>query len=662
METNHSTPKSTSDSPRVGVYICYCGGNISDHVDVEKVRELVQRLPEVSVARTNMFMCSDPGQELILEDLKNGTCDRVVVASCSPSLHEGTFRNTILRAGKNPYIYDHANIREQVSWVHHGEAATRKAFHLVAMASAKSRQLEELHPIRVPAKRHATVIGGGVAGLRAAIDLAKNGIEVALLEKTPFLGGHVATLDRLAPTGEPVRTLLEELAAQVFAHPNIRLHGCVEIQSVSGFVGNFTLNVRIDRSGWKKALEALPNRSTLAAGDFVSGRGVLIDIHPADIDDVTLETGALVLATGFRSYRPQPGEYGFGEHPEVVTLSELLSAMQDHQRSDGYFRFHGRRIRSMAMIHCVGSRQIPGIHPETAGGRLNEYCSRTCCTAVLGAANRIRRSHPRTAVYDFYRDIRTYGRDQESLYEETAENGVVFFRFEPEDGPRIEATETAGSCEPMPGRHPASNREAVRMEPYPLTVTVRDTLTFGEEIRTPVDLVVLATGMEPNDERDLVEQLKIPVGNDGFLLEVHPKLRPVELPTRGLLLAGTCQAPMDVGEACNAASAAAVKAAVLLGKGYVELDPFVAQIDGARCDGCGACVEACILEEGALVMQEVSIEGKTERRPVVTPALCLGCGACVAVCPNDAIDVAGWTLRQYEAMVDRIVMEEPVAA
>ncbi len=661
METNDSIPNPTSGSPKVGVYICYCGGNISDHVDVEKVRELAERLPEVSVARTNMFMCSDPGQEMILEDLRNGTCDRVVVASCSPSLHESTFRNTIARAGKNSYIYDHANIREQVSWVHHGEAATQKAFHLVAMASAKSRQLEELHPIRVPAKRHATVVGGGVAGLRAAIDLATNGIEVALLEKTPFLGGHVATLDQLASSNESARTLLEELTAQVLAHPGIRVYGCAQIQSVGGFVGNFTLQVRIDRNGWKQVLEAFPNRSSLAAGRFVSGRGTLIDIHPPDIDGVTLETGAFILATGFRSYRPQPGEYGFGDHPEVVTLSELLSAMQERQGSDGYFRFHGRRIRSMAMIHCVGSRQIPGVHPENADGRLNEYCSRTCCTAVLAAANRIRKSHPLTVVYDFYRDIRTYGRDQESLYEETAANGVVFFRFEPEDGPRIEATDAGGSSDSSLNRRSGLNHETICNEPYPLAVVVRDTLTFGEEISAPVDLVVLAVGMEPNDVRDLVEQLKIPVGNDGFLLEVHPKLRPVELPTRGMLLAGTCQAPMDVGEACNAASAAAVKATVLLGKGYVELDPFVAEVDVTRCDACGACVEACI-REGGLVMKDVDIEGKTRKQPVVTPALCLGCGACVAVCPHNAIDVAGWTLRQYEAMVDRIVMEEAVAA
>ncbi|WP_028325376.1 CoB--CoM heterodisulfide reductase iron-sulfur subunit A family protein [Desulfatirhabdium butyrativorans] len=662
MEEHDQSQKPSADAARVGVYICYCGGNISDHVDVEKVRERVEKLPEVTVARTNMFMCSDPGQEMILEDLRTGKCDRVVVASCSPSLHEGTFRSAIERAEKNPYIYDHANIREQVSWVHHGEAATDKAFHLIAMASAKARQLSDLNPIRVPAKRHATVIGGGVAGLRAAIDLAENGIEVALLEKTPFLGGNVAKLDRLAPTGESARTLLEELAAQVLSHSRIRIYGCTEIQSVGGYVGNFQLKARIDRSAWKRLLDDLPNRFSLNAGAFFPGKGVLIDARPPEIDEIALETGSLVLATGFRPYRPATGEYGFGAHPEVITLSDLISAMQGRQMDDGFLRFQGRKIRSIGMIHCVGSRQIPGIHPETEDGKLNEYCSRTCCASLLSAAKQIRLRHPRTAVYDFYRDIRTYGRDQESLYEETARNGVIFFRFEPEDAPQVEAAASLAEIDPLnaEGRFIPSGRQAAS-EAYPLTVTVKDTLTFGEEIRTPVDLVVLATGMEPGDVGDLVDQLKIPVGNDGFLLEVHPKLRPVELPVRGLLLAGTCQAPMDVGEACNGASAAAVKAAALLGKGYVELDPFVAEVDLTRCDGCGACVEACI-REGALTLEDVSADGRSQKRPVVTPALCLGCGACVAVCPHNAIDVAGWTLRQYEAMVDRIVMEEPIAA
>jgi heterodisulfide reductase subunit A len=293
------------------------------------------------------------------------------------------------------------------------------------------------------------------------------------------------------------------------------------------------------------------------------------------------------------------------------------------------------------MIHCVGSRQIPGVHPENEGGYLNEYCSRTCCSATLNAANVIRKTYPQTRVFEFYRDIRTYGRGQEELYEEASRNQVVFLRFEAEEPPQVIPNDTGA-------------------EDYPLLVKAQDTLTFGEEVAAPVDLVVLATGIEPNDVSDLVEQMKLPVGTDRFLLEVHPKLRPVELPTNGILLAGTCQAPMDVGEACNAAGAAAVKAAALLGRGYVELDPFVAQVDLERCKGSGACVDAC-LSEGALNVVEMDDDGQKVKRAQVTPALCLGCGACVAVCPENAIDIAGWTLEQYEAMVDRIVAEEAPA-
>jgi heterodisulfide reductase subunit A len=293
------------------------------------------------------------------------------------------------------------------------------------------------------------------------------------------------------------------------------------------------------------------------------------------------------------------------------------------------------------MIHCVGSRQIPGIHPETEGGYLNEYCSRTCCSATLNAAKIIRKTCPGTHVYEFYRDIRTYGRGQEELYEQAARNQVVFMRFEAEDPPQVIANDG-------------------QTGDYPLLVKVKDTLTFGEEVTAPVDLVVLATGVEPNDVTDLVEMMKLPVGTDRFLLEVHPKLRPVELPITGIMLAGTCQAPMDVGEACNAAGAAAVKAAALLGSGYVALDPFVAEVDPEKCSGTGACVDAC-LSDGALRLVEVTADGRKVKRAQVAPALCLGCGACVGVCPENAIDIAGWTLRQYEAMVDRIVADEVTA-
>ncbi|NLI82949.1 MAG: CoB--CoM heterodisulfide reductase iron-sulfur subunit A family protein [Deltaproteobacteria bacterium] len=624
--------KEKQHATKVGVYICHCGGNISDHVDVEAVRRRLEKVPGVAVARTNMFMCSDPGQELIAEDLKNGVVDRVVVASCAPSLHETTFRNAIRRAGANPYIYEHANIREQVSWVHHGAAATEKAATLVEAAAAKAGLLRPLTPIRVTAARHATVIGGGVAGLSAARDLADRGIPVTLVEKSPCLGGQLARLDRIAPTGERAPELVRALADAVLNHPHITVFTDAQVIATDGYIGNFKLTVR---------QEVASEAFTGTEACYIPFSGMRpAGPSPSEPREFNLETGAIVVATGFRSYEPRQGEYGFGDFASVITLPTLIRKMAEQDTEGSFLEIDGRRIRSVAMIHCVGSRQIPGIHPEDASGRLNEYCSRTCCTATLNAACRIRETHPGTRVYELYRDIRTYGRGQEELYEQAARDGVVFLRFEPDQAP-----------------------EVVRADPtdgYPLKIRVTDTLTFSENLEVPADLVVLSTGMEPNDVSDLVEMMKLPVGVDRFLLEVHPKLRPVEMPVGGIFVAGTCQAPFDVGETCNAAGAAAVKAASLLAEGHVELDPFVAEVDAERCKGSGACVEAC-LNPGALALVEMQIGGQTVRRAQVTPALCLGCGACVAVCPENAIDVCGMTLSQYEAMVDAIVADQVAA-
>ena len=642
MTEERINKKNNDEQARVGVYICHCGGNISDHVDVEAVRARVEKLPGVAAARTNMFMCSDPGQEMIMEDLKSGAVNRVVVASCAPSLHETTFRNTLIRAGMNPYIYDHANIREHVSWVHHGQSATDKATRLISAAAAKAEQLVPLEPIRVDAKPHATVIGGGIAGLRAAKDLAERGLKVALIEKSPFLGGQLARLDRVAPTGEKAHDLVEELAARVLADPAISVHTCTTVAKFEGYVGSFKLGLKnqplppieADRVTAPSALD------NFEPGAYVPLAGIYPSSVPTAAEEMTIETGVIILATGFKTYRPRRGEYGYKEFEQVITLPELIRSLATAKKEGDRLVVNGRGIRSVAMIHCVGSRQIPGIHPEDETGRLNEYCSRTCCSATLNAANTIREAYPGTNVYEFYRDIRTYGRGQEELYNQASRNRVVFLRFEAEESPQVLDNSASGD--------------------FPLRVKAKDTLTFGEEVEVPVDLVVLATGMEPTGISELVEMMKLPVGTDRFLLEVHPKLRPVELPQAGILLAGTCQAPMDVGEVCNAAGAAAVKAAALLGHGHVELDPFVAEVDLEKCKGSGACVEAC-LADGALQLVQMEIDGRRVRRARVTPALCLGCGACVAVCPENAIDVNGWTLKQYEAMVDRIVADDAAA-
>ncbi len=642
MTDKKKNSENNTEQEKVGVYICYCGGNISDHVDVEEVRNRIEKQPGVAVVRTNMFMCSDPGQELIMEDLKDGTVNRVVVASCAPSLHETTFRNTLIRAGANPYIYDHANIREQVSWVHHGDAATDKATRLVSAAVSKAGQLKPLEPIRVDAIPHATVIGGGIAGLRAAKDLADRGIDVTMIEKSPFVGGQLARLDRIAPTGDCAADLVKELAGQVLSSDKITVHTCAAVESFEGYVGNFKLGVKKKPPKFQHGDDGDDKASLkgVAPGDYVPFFGLFPNPVPEKTEDFTLETGVIVLATGFKSYVPRRGEYGYREFGQVITLTDLIQTLARTPVKNDRFNINGRQIRSIAMIHCVGSRQIPGIHPEDESGNLNEYCSRTCCSATLNAANIIRQTYPGTSVYEFYRDIRTYGRGQEELYNDAARNKVVFLRYEADDAPKV--VENNG------------------LDDYPLRVKVNDTLTFGEEVEVPADLVVLATGMEPTGISEIVDMMKLPVGTDRFLLEVHPKLRPVELPQAGILLAGTCQAPMDVGEACNGAGGAAVKAAAVLGRGYVELDPFVAEIDRTKCNGTGACVEACLVD-GALGMVEVEVDGKMVRRAEVTPALCTGCGACVAVCPQNAIDINGWTLKQYEAMVDQIIADDVAA-
>ncbi|WP_299983442.1 CoB--CoM heterodisulfide reductase iron-sulfur subunit A family protein [Desulfobacula sp.] len=593
----------SENNKKVGVYICYCGGNISDHVDVEEVRNRVEKMPGVTVARTNMFMCSDPGQEMIIEDLKSDKIDRVVVASCAPSLHEATFRGAIERAGSNPFIYDHANIREQVSWVHHGETATDKATLLIAAASAKSKLLKPLEPIRVEAKKHTTVIGGGIAGIKTALDIAQKGIEVALIEKLPILGGRLNSLDRLAPFGEKASDILKELLDPVLNHNAITIHTDSKIETIKGYVGNFSLIVT------KKE-------------------------NNKDIK-LNIETGAIVMATGSVSYTPLNGEFGFGQHEQVITLQDLITLLKENKSSGSSLEVNGKRIKNMVMIHCVGSRQIPGIHQPKENGQLNEYCSRTCCAALLNAANQIREKFPETGIYEMYRDIRTYGRGQEELYKQASKNKVVFMRYEADAPPVVSE----------------SNHSE-----YPLKVKITDSLTFNEVMDVPADLVVLATGIEPDNVSDIASMMKLPIGTDQFLLEVHPKLRPVEFSITGIFLGGTCQAPMDTGETCNAAGAAAVKASALLSKGYIELDPFVAEVNTDKCQGHGACIEAC-LKEGALTLTEVKIDGKIVKKAQVTAAMCLGCGACAAVCPKKAIDINGWALKQYEDMVDAIVSD-----
>jgi len=674
------TSQPQTDEPRIGVYVCTCGGNIGDVVDVEKVAEALADEPDVVVSRSYIFMCSDPGQGMIDEDIREKGINRVVVGACAPSLHELTFRGTVTRAGLNPYLFYHVGLREQDSWVHHDhpEEATLKAIRLMRAGIAKARGLEPLESIELSAERHALVVGGGVAGLRTALELAHNGLEATLIERSPFLGGRLSMLDHIFPRDTNAREELHGLIEKVLAEEKITVHTSTEVTSVAGYVGNFEIGLRRrsrgvaeNATGLEAAMAACPEsapdpfnynlterkaiyrpyegcypatpaidwENCTRCGECLKVEGVTgISLDEAD-EEFELVAGAIVLATGFTPYEPRKGEYGYGELEGVVTLPQLERMLTPDGPTGGRLELNGRPVRSIAMIHCVGSRQVEGINEPQDDGEVNDYCSRVCCSAVMSTANVIRERFPDTRVFSVYQDIRTYGRGHEDMYTRAARNGVLFLRYMAEELPEVSADpDGKGSG---------------------LVVKVNDYLTDGgTEIEVPVDLVVLAVGMMPTPIADLHDLFNVSPGSDRFLAEVHPKLRPVETAVAGIVLAGTAQGPMTVQESSAAASAAAAKVAVLLRSGGVELEPFVARVDMQRCNGTGTCIEICPVND-ALALIDVQIDGQTVKRAEVTPANCKGCGACVSACPERAIDLLGFSLDQYEAMIDAIVEDLP---
>jgi heterodisulfide reductase subunit A len=660
-----------SDKPKIAVYTCYCGGNISHSVKCEQVAKLMGSQPDVVVSRTNMSLCSDAGQSQIEEDIQELGVNRVVIGACAPSLHEQTFRNTVIRAGLNPYLYHHVGLREQDSWVHDSDTdgATCKACRLMAAGVAKARLLDPLEPILLEADKQALIIGGGVAGLQAALDIADQGLTVVLVEKSPFLGGRMAQLDTVFPTAEDAKSLLADLIDKVVNHSKITIFTQTEVTNVSGYVGNYGIQLtQHSRGVTPENAEALIAACTQQvsddfnygltqrkviyqpyAGCFPSQPAVDWDNYNGEpiqlngtrevltdqIQQFEFQVGAVVVATGFDPYIPRAGEYGYSQLPQVVTLPQLIRHMALNPDASS-LEWQGRKVRDIALIHCVGSRELDGIDEPHEDGQVNNYCSRVCCTATLHMIDDLQENFPELNIYDLYQDIRTYGRGHEHYYKDALEGGTRFVRYNGEEKPKVFA--------------------APQGDTHPVLVHVKDALTYNQELEIPVDMVVLATGMMPRQIDDLVKMLKISRGTDRFLLEVHPKLRPVETAVNGIILAGTAQGPMNIQESISAASAAAAKVISLLGSGQVELQPFVAAVDPAKCNGSGACVEACEYED-AIALETFMEDGVEVTRAVVTPANCTGCGACVAVCPNRAIDVQGWTLAQYEAMVDAIAMD-----
>jgi len=570
---------------RIGVYICHCGGNISDYVDVEAVRKAVEGEEGVVVAKTAIFTCSDATQQEMVQDIREQNLDGLVVASCSPKLHLLTFREVAKRAGLNPYQYTQVNVREQCSWTHTDDqrGATEKAIRLVRGGIARTGLTEPLQPIKIDTVPKVLVVGAGISGLRAAVGLADLGMSVILAEKSSTAGGSVAGLGRMYPHGKIGYELIDKLIGEVKKRKNITLFTNAELVNKSGSIGNFMVKLRI--SGPPK-------------------------------DEIKANVGSIIVATGYDSYQPGEAEFGYGIDG-VVTLPEYKELLD---KSNGSLVRNGKEVKEVVYIYCVGSRQQYGDDP-------NRYCSRYCCNAAVHAAIESLGKNSQVHQFHLFRDMRTYGKF-EMLYNEAREKGSVFLKFNDNEPPVVEKG-TNGK----------------------IKVTVKDLLTFGEDIQIQADIVVLVTGMVPKKNEALVDQLKLPLGRDNFFNEIHPKLRPVETVVDGVFICGACQGPKNSSESVASALSAVTQSASILKKGYVELEPLIASVDPEKCKLCHVCTGACPYS----AIEKVQYKGNMVAG--VNEAVCKGCGGCAPMCPENAINLKGYTDAQMESMIDALLKE-----
>lgn len=571
---------------RIGVYICHCGGNISDYVAVDRVREAVKDEPGVVVAKTAMFTCSDATQQEMGQDIKEQNLDGLVVASCSPKLHLFTFREVAKRAGLNPYQYTQVNVREQCSWAHTDdkEGATEKAVRLVRAGVARTNLTEPLEPARIHTVPGVLIIGAGIAGMRAAIGLSDLGLSVYLIEKSPVAGGWVAGFGKMYPNGKTGKEIITQLVDEVKRRDNIIFLTGAELVEKSGSIGDFNTKIKINGES---------------------------------SEEININAGSIIVATGFDLYQPEAGEYGYGIDG-VVTISELKELLDG---SDGGLIYNGKQVKEIIYVYCVGSRQ----QPDVANG--NRYCSRYCCNAAAHSALLASEKNPGIHQFHLCRDVRTYGR-YELLYDEVMKSGSVFFKFDGDEPPAVEKKENGK-----------------------LKVTIRDLLTWGEKVEIEADLVVLVTGMVPKKDNHLVNVLKLPLGRDGFFNEIHPKLRPVETVADGVFICGACQGPKNSSESVASALSAVTQSASILKKGYVELEPLIASVNTDLCNWCDVCTKACpyaAIEKDRYQEKEVA---------KVNKAVCKGCGGCVPVCPAGALDLKGYTDAQMKSMIDALLKE-----
>ncbi|MEM0041768.1 MAG: CoB--CoM heterodisulfide reductase iron-sulfur subunit A family protein [Candidatus Korarchaeum sp.] len=644
--------------PKVGVYVCHCGKNIAGKVDVQRVAAELKKHPAVAVSRHYHFMCSSSGQDLIKRDIRAGRIDRVVVAACSPKLHEPLFRGVLEEVGLNFGYFEQANIRELVSWsTEDPEEATKKALIYTWAAVEKVLEAEPVESSEFAVAREALVIGGGVAGIAAALDLAEKGIRVHLVERSPTIGGKMALLDRVFPTGDCSLCILTPMMAEAEHHGNVSIHTLCEVVGVSGSVGDFRVRVRrrarhVDegrcvacglcadscpvevenewymRLGKRKAVY-IPFPQSVPRAYVVDEANCLFfrdgscrrceEVCPAKAIDLRgreeefeLKVGAIIVATGADEYDASNlRKYGYGKIADVITHLGFESLINVNGPTQGHLRrpSDGKVPESILFIQCAGSRDVNN----------NPYCSSVCCMMTLKHAEIVRMEYPGTKVYVTYVDMRTPKKGFEEMYRRVREEGVVFIRGKPSE---------------------------VRREGDRLVVEVYDEI-LGERLRLDVDMVVLAAGLSPSEGTVSVSKLlNIPRDLYGFLQELHPKLKPVQTSRPGVFICGTAQGPKDIPDSVTQAKAAASEAARILMLGRITVTGEKARVNEELCTGCGACVEEC-------PFSAISLENG---RASVISLACAGCGTCQGACPTGAIERRlyghGQILNQVDGMLE----------
>lgn len=648
---------------KIGVFVCHCGSNIEATVDTATVAAAAREFPGVVFATDTMYTCSEPGQDEIVDAIKEHNLDGIVVASCSPRMHEQTFRRTVERAGLNKYLFEMANIREHVSWIgKNREANTNKAVDLVRMASEKLMNNQPLYPKKFTINKRVLIIGGGVAGIQAALDCADGGLEVVMVEKTSTIGGKMAKLDKTFPTVDCSSCILGPRMVDVAQHPNITLYAFSEIEEINGYVGNFEIKVKkkatyvdwdactgcgicMEKCPSKKATDtfneevdftkainipfaqAIPKKAKIDpefCTMLIKGKcGVCAKVCPSGCIDyemkdefITENVGAIVTATGFDLFDwTVYEEYGGGRYPDVITSLQYERMLSASGPTGGHIKrpSDGKEPKDVVFIQCVGSR-------DKSVGR--PYCTGFCCMYTAKQAILTKDHLPGSQSYVFYMDIRATGK----LYDEFTRRAMEEY----------ETNYIRGRVSMI---YPKGDK---------LLVRGADTL-MGTQVEVNADLVVLAVGAEASKgASELAEKLRISYDSYGFYMEGHPKLKPVETNTAGVYLAGACQGPKDIPSSVGQGSAAAAKVLGLFSKDQLESDPQVSTVDIKRCIGCGKCIQTCPF--GAI--KEIDFRGMAKANVIET--ICQGCGICTSTCPQGAVQLQHSTDNQILSEVNAL--------